>query len=55
MLRKARRGELKLLYLAPERLLSENFFNETLPGLAADPGISAVVVDEAHLPVRVGP
>ena len=35
--------EIKLLYLSPERLLSENFFN-----LITDLNISLIAVDEAH-------
>jgi ATP-dependent DNA helicase RecQ len=42
------RGEYKLLYLAPERLLQAEFSNIVLPRLAASPGLSAFVIDEAH-------
>ena len=42
------RGELKLLYVAPERLLQAEFEGEVLPRLHASHGISALVVDEAH-------
>ncbi len=42
------RGELKLLYVAPERLLQAEFENEILPRVHASRGISALVVDEAH-------
>ncbi|MBB6094033.1 ATP-dependent DNA helicase RecQ [Povalibacter uvarum] len=42
------RGDFKLLYLAPERLLQSEFLNVTLPRIAASPGISAIVIDEAH-------
>ncbi len=42
------RGDFKLLYLAPERLLQSEFLNVTLPKIAASPGISAIVIDEAH-------
>jgi ATP-dependent DNA helicase RecQ len=42
------RGELKLLYVAPERLLQAEFESEVLPRLHATHGISALVVDEAH-------
>jgi ATP-dependent DNA helicase RecQ len=42
------RGELKLLYVAPERLLQAEFENEILPRVHGSRGISALVVDEAH-------
>jgi ATP-dependent DNA helicase RecQ len=42
------RGEVKLLYVAPERLLSPGFLDGTLQQLADATGISAFVVDEAH-------
>jgi ATP-dependent DNA helicase RecQ len=42
------RGELKLLYVAPERLLQAEFEGEVLPRLQATQGISSLVVDEAH-------
>jgi ATP-dependent DNA helicase RecQ len=42
------RGELKLLYVAPERLLQSEFEGDVLPRLRASHGISAFVVDEAH-------
>jgi ATP-dependent DNA helicase RecQ len=42
------RGEIKLLYVAPERLLQPEFLNEFLPRLHAKHGISSLVVDEAH-------
>jgi len=42
------RGELKLLYVAPERLLQAEFQNEIMPRLQAAHGISSLVVDEAH-------
>src|SRR5688572_13673282 len=42
------RGELKLLYVAPERLLQAEFEGEVLPRLHATHGISSLVVDEAH-------
>jgi ATP-dependent DNA helicase RecQ len=42
------RGELKLLYVAPERLLQSEFEGEVLPRLHATHGISSLVVDEAH-------
>ncbi len=42
------RGELKLLYVAPERLLQAEFEGDILPRVHAARGISALVVDEAH-------
>src|SRR3954470_4423494 len=42
------RGELKLLYVAPERLLQSEFEGDVLPRVHATRGISALVVDEAH-------
>jgi ATP-dependent DNA helicase RecQ len=42
------RGELKLVYVAPERLLQAEFEGEVLPRLHTSHGISALVVDEAH-------
>jgi ATP-dependent DNA helicase RecQ len=42
------RGEHKLLYLAPERLLQPDFLAGGLARLAASPGIAAFVIDEAH-------
>lgn len=42
------RGELKLLYVAPERLMQAEFQGEVLPRLQAAHGISSLVVDEAH-------
>jgi ATP-dependent DNA helicase RecQ len=42
------RGDLKLVYVAPERLLQAEFLGEVLPRLQAAHGISALVVDEAH-------
>jgi ATP-dependent DNA helicase RecQ len=42
------RGELKLVYVAPERLLQAEFETEILPRVHASHGISALVVDEAH-------
>ena len=42
------RGELKLLYVAPERLLQTEFESEILPRVHATRGISSLVVDEAH-------
>jgi ATP-dependent DNA helicase RecQ len=42
------RGDLKLVYVAPERLLQAQFEGEVLPRLQAAHGISSLVVDEAH-------
>jgi ATP-dependent DNA helicase RecQ len=42
------RGDLKLLYVAPERLLQAEFSGEVLPRLQVTQGISSLVVDEAH-------
>jgi len=42
------RGEYKLLYLAPERLLQGEFLNGVLPRLQTAQGIAALVIDEAH-------
>jgi ATP-dependent DNA helicase RecQ len=42
------RGEHKLLYLAPERLLQPDFIAGPLTRLASAPGIAAFVIDEAH-------
>lgn len=42
------RGEYKLIYLAPERLLLSEFLNGPVRRLSEDPGISAFVIDEAH-------
>ncbi len=42
------RGEIKLLYVAPERLLQSEFEGDVLPRLHASRGISALIVDEAH-------
>jgi len=45
---KLERGGLKLLYVAPERLLQAEFEGDVLPRLQATQGISSLVVDEAH-------
>lgn len=45
--RQINRGELKLLYVAPERLMTEGFL-ELLDGLAQDGGIALFAIDEAH-------
>ncbi|MDO9452843.1 MAG: DNA helicase RecQ [Stagnimonas sp.] len=42
------RGEIKLLYLAPERLLMADFLEGFLPRLQQAQGISAFTIDEAH-------
>jgi ATP-dependent DNA helicase RecQ len=42
------RGEYKLLYLAPERLLQPEFFGSVLPRMLSSTGISSFVIDEAH-------
>jgi ATP-dependent DNA helicase RecQ len=42
------RGEYKLVYLAPERMLQSEFLSHTLPQLASGAGIRSFVVDEAH-------
>lgn len=42
------RGDLKLLYVAPERLMQTEFQGEVMPRLQATHGISSLVVDEAH-------
>ncbi len=44
----AMRGDYKLIYLAPERLLLGEFLEGPLQRLSVDPGISAFVIDEAH-------
>jgi ATP-dependent DNA helicase RecQ len=42
------RGDYKLLYLAPERLLLPEFLDGPLRRLSMTPGINAFVIDEAH-------
>jgi ATP-dependent DNA helicase RecQ len=42
------RGSYKLVYMAPERLLMSTFLTGPLEQLAANPGINAFVIDEAH-------
>ena len=42
-----RQGQIKLLYVAPERLLSETFL-PLLDEIAADQGIAGFAIDEAH-------
>jgi ATP-dependent DNA helicase RecQ len=41
-------GKIKLLYVAPERLLSDEFLNDFLPQVQASLGISSFAIDEAH-------
>jgi ATP-dependent DNA helicase RecQ len=45
--RQVHRGELKLLYVAPERLMTEGFLG-LLEGLREDHGIALFAIDEAH-------
>src|SRR3984957_14863583 len=42
------RGDYKLFYLAPERLLMSEFLEGPLRTLSQGPGINAFVIDEAH-------
>ncbi len=42
------RGDYKLVYLAPERLVLDEFLDGPLNRLGAGPGINAFVIDEAH-------
>lgn len=42
------RGDVKLVYLAPERLLGSDFLGHLLPALQKSVGINALVIDEAH-------
>jgi ATP-dependent DNA helicase RecQ len=42
------RGDYKLVYLAPERLVMADFLDGPLQRLANGPGINAFVIDEAH-------
>jgi ATP-dependent DNA helicase RecQ len=41
-------GRIKLLYVAPERLLSEDYLNNVIPHIHSRVGISTIAVDEAH-------
>ncbi len=41
-------GKIKLLYVAPERLLSDEFSMDFLPQVQASIGVSAFAIDEAH-------
>jgi len=43
-----KRGDYKLVYLAPERLLMADFISDVLDRLASSHSINAFVVDEAH-------
>jgi len=43
----ARRGELKLLYVAPERLVTERFL-QLLNEIESGPGLALFAIDEAH-------
>jgi len=43
----ARKGELKLLYVAPERLVTERFL-QLLTEIEAGPGLALFAIDEAH-------
>jgi ATP-dependent DNA helicase RecQ len=45
--RNVHRGELKLLYVAPERLMTEGFL-ELLDGLVQHKGLALFAIDEAH-------
>jgi len=47
-LARVERGDLKLLYVAPERMLQSEFEGDILPRLHAAHGITSLVVDEAH-------
>src|SRR6202049_1645341 len=42
------RGDYKLFYLAPERLMMSEFLDGPLRSLSESPGINAFVIDEAH-------
>lgn len=44
----AARGQYKLLYLAPERILQSDFLNTVLSRWVSAPGVDALVIDEAH-------
>ena len=44
----AHAGALRLLYLAPERLLMPEFLDGALARLAQSPGLSGITIDEAH-------
>ncbi len=42
------KGEIKLLYVAPERLLSNDFLGEFLQRAQAQVGLAGIAIDEAH-------
>src|SRR3546814_15691047 len=42
------RGDYRLLYVAPERLLLPEFRDGLLARLIGAPGVSAITIDEAH-------
>src|SRR3546814_7537502 len=42
------RGDYRLLYVAPERLLLPDFRDGLLARLIEAPGVSAITIDEAH-------
>ncbi|MCS6812040.1 MAG: DNA helicase RecQ [Cyanobacteria bacterium] len=44
----ALKGEIKLLYVAPERLLLESFLLDFLGSIQAGVGLTAIAIDEAH-------
>lgn len=44
----AMRGDYKLVYLAPERLLHPDFLSNVLLRLVASASLAAIVIDEAH-------
>jgi len=41
-------GSIKLLYVAPERLLSEGFMESVLDPIQAEAGLALLAIDEAH-------
>jgi ATP-dependent DNA helicase RecQ len=41
-------GQIKLLYIAPERLMSNEFLSGFLPQIQERVGVSAIAIDEAH-------
>lgn len=44
----ALKGEIKLLYVAPERMLLESFLQDFLGAIQAGVGLTAIAIDEAH-------
>jgi len=46
--RKLLAGDYRLLYVAPERLMTREFLEGLLPRLIDGPGLSAFTIDEAH-------